>query len=197
MGLNEDIVALKEEVAKILDGFNNKMLKEITKPEIYLNHLKQRINFLNWTSRKYNLLSVGDPETVLQRDVFYCEFGFNVGSEQQENRPAVILQNDRGNASSRTTVIAPVSTHNHCAFFEDRGKKYIKFTNDIGEEITKKLDYYEILIILEEEFGERVKGYINVAQIKTISKKRLSRVPVGRITTGNFEVVKRAINRLI
>ena len=50
-------------------------------------------------------------ETVLHRgDVFYAKIDCGTGSEQQGNRPVVILQNDIGNQYSPTTIVAPVTT---------------------------------------------------------------------------------------
>lgn len=43
-------------------------------------------------------------------DVYYCEFGTNLGSEQSGLRPCVILQNDKGNKYSPTTIVAPITT---------------------------------------------------------------------------------------
>ena len=43
-------------------------------------------------------------------DVYYCDFGKNLGSEQSGLRPCVILQNDKGNKYSPTTIVAPITT---------------------------------------------------------------------------------------
>ena len=42
-------------------------------------------------------------------DVFWVDFPAGIGSEQGGRRPSVIIQNDRGNASSPTTVVAIIS----------------------------------------------------------------------------------------
>lgn len=42
-----------------------------------------------------------------------------VGSEQRNTRPAIIVQNDVGNAHSPTTVIVPLSTKNKTVYGDD------------------------------------------------------------------------------
>lgn len=41
------------------------------------------------------------------------DFRNRVGSEQNGIRPAVVLQNDKGNKHSPTTIVAPITTKTH------------------------------------------------------------------------------------
>ena len=43
-------------------------------------------------------------------DIYYCDLGPMYMSEQGKFRPVVIIQNDRGNYFSPTTIVAPIST---------------------------------------------------------------------------------------
>lgn len=43
-------------------------------------------------------------------DIYYCDLGKNLGSEQGGVRPCIILQNNMGNKYSPTTIIAPFTT---------------------------------------------------------------------------------------
>ena len=77
-------------------------------------------------------------------DVYYCEFGTNLGSEQSGLRPCVILQNDKGNKYSPTTIVAPITSA-----------------------MKKKLPtHYELRL-------ESVHGTILLEQLRTIDKSRL------------------------
>mgnify|MGYP002711882851 FL=1 len=77
-------------------------------------------------------------------DVYYCEFGTNLGSEQSGLRPCVILQNDKGNKYSPTTIVAPITSA-----------------------MKKKLPtHYELRL-------EFVHGTILLEQLRTIDKSRL------------------------
>lgn len=43
-------------------------------------------------------------------DICYVDFGKNEGSEQNGIRPAIIIQNDIGNAYSPTTIVASITS---------------------------------------------------------------------------------------
>ena len=47
---------------------------------------------------------------IKRGEIYYAEFSPVIGSEQDGNRPAVILQNDKGNLYSRTTIIAAITS---------------------------------------------------------------------------------------
>jgi len=42
--------------------------------------------------------------------IWYCSFGESKGSEQGGNRPCVIIQNNKGNEFSPTTIVAVITT---------------------------------------------------------------------------------------
>ena len=42
-------------------------------------------------------------------DICYVDFGENVGSEQGGIRPAIIIQNDKGNEYAPTTIVASIT----------------------------------------------------------------------------------------
>lgn len=43
-------------------------------------------------------------------DICYVDFGKNEGSEQNGIRPAIIIQNDKGNEHSPTTIVASITS---------------------------------------------------------------------------------------
>lgn len=43
-------------------------------------------------------------------DICYVDFGENEGSEQNGIRPAIIIQNDKGNTYSPTTIVASITS---------------------------------------------------------------------------------------
>ena len=43
-------------------------------------------------------------------DICYVDFGKNEGSEQNGIRPAIIIQNDKGNTYSPTTIVASITS---------------------------------------------------------------------------------------
>ncbi len=193
-----EISGKEENISKLLEEISALMKKEINHKEIYVKHLKEREKFLKWMIKKSKLQFEGMPKRVYKRDIFYCELGYNLGSEQTEKRPVVILQNNRGNSSSPTTIVAPITTHKDAEIItEDNGDNYFKFIDDKGNEKKKKLNYYEVPVELEPNYKQEIKGYINVAQIRTISKKRLSKGYVANITHENDELIKEAVKKLL
>lgn len=46
---------------------------------------------------------------VYQKDVYTCELWGSIGSEEGKQRPCLVIQNDKGNKVSPTTIILPIS----------------------------------------------------------------------------------------
>lgn len=90
-------------------------MNQVSKPNkvenIWKEHLELGKLILEWTIRKYKISFKGEPQVVKKMYIFYCELGFHIGSEQKGKRPVVILQNDKGNSRSSTTIVAPITTH--------------------------------------------------------------------------------------
>ena len=95
------------------------LLKSVYK---YLKELiekkKMRSNFeayLNWIMEKIDLELHSQKSEVKQMkikkwDMYWAEFGYNIGSEYSNKRPVLILQNDVGNTFGTTTIVAPITS---------------------------------------------------------------------------------------
>jgi mRNA interferase MazF len=70
---------------------------------------KPYIQWINETVRLDALASIAKNRRVYRGQVYWCYFGINVGSEQSEKRPCVILQNNQGNINSPNTIVAPIT----------------------------------------------------------------------------------------
>lgn len=208
---NKQLIEDKE-ISEMKDGIHNSLnelqaliAKENKNKNIWLEHLKNGHNLVKWTIKKYKLQFGASPIKVFKNEIFYCRLGVNIGSEQgdeqgeYDKRPVVILQNNKGNSSSSTTIIAPITTHDGTIeeIEEDyKGSKRKSFVIKHGENI-KRLDYYEIPVILENGYKKQIKGYINLAQIRIISKKRLEREPVAKITVATQSKISKSLIRLL
>lgn len=68
-------------------------------------------------------------ETINRGDIYYVDFGNGVGSEQGGIRPAIVLQNNKGNYYAPTVMVAPITTAKktklptHVLVFPDAGVK--------------------------------------------------------------------------
>lgn len=51
-----------------------------------------------------------DYENVRRGDVFFADLQQGIGSEQSGLRPVLVIQNDRGNKNSSTTIIASITS---------------------------------------------------------------------------------------
>lgn len=50
------------------------------------------------------------PKKVQRGEIYWCDLGEAVGSEQGGCRPVIIVQNDIGNTYSTTTIVVPLTT---------------------------------------------------------------------------------------
>lgn len=103
---------------------------------------------------------------VKRGEIYYADLSPVVGSEQSGIRPVLIIQNDRDNNSSPTTIVAAITSSKTKAGL----KTHVTFTADCLP--------YESTVLLE--------------QIRTIDKARFSEC-VGTIDSATMENVDRAI----
>jgi mRNA-degrading endonuclease toxin of MazEF toxin-antitoxin module len=96
------------------------------------------------------------PFTIPKRgEIWTCQFGKNIGSEENKIRPVIIIQNNTGNEKGPTTIVVPIS---------NRPAKILTHI------LLKNSDY----VLVEGEKGE-ITGTIMCEQIRVISKVRLGR----------------------
>lgn len=70
------------------------------------------IRISKWMSDKFHIVSKVDSaknRKVARGNIYWCEFGENIGSEQCRRRPAVVLQNNPANRSSPNVIVAPIT----------------------------------------------------------------------------------------
>ena len=130
----------------------------------------QRI--LDWVKTQIFLDASSDSarnRVVKRGQVYYCNFGYGVGSEMQKERPAVILQVDSANKRSGNTIVIPI-THDEAVL--PCMAKLSNYCADNGE------------IILD--------GSINSSNIMCVSKARLGDF-ICNLSTSDFKAVERAI----
>ena len=72
---------------------------------------------------------VHNMESINRGDIYYVDFGCGVGSEQGGSRPAIVLQNNKGNHYAPTVIVAPITTAKkhrlptHVTIFPNAGVK--------------------------------------------------------------------------
>lgn len=74
--------------------------------------LSKTQQYLDWLKTKLylNMRSTNASKRVIKRgEVYWCELGQGVGSEESKKRPCVVLQADKANVKSPNTLVAPIT----------------------------------------------------------------------------------------
>lgn len=121
-------------------------------------YIKNIHEHVEWTYNKQTIIDTL-PANLNKKprrgEIWTCQLGKNIGSEENKIRPVIIIQNNTGNEKSPTTIIVPIS---------NRPKKiavHIRLRNT---------DYN-----LAQGETEFITGTILCEQIKIVSKARLGR----------------------
>lgn len=163
---------------------------------IFADKLRKRLSFLKWVNKNWNLRSSSMPPVVKQKEVFFCQLGENIGSEQNGKRPVVIMQNNIGNAHGNTTIVVPITTYEGSSFYEKDGKRCMSYLSN-GNTIERVLDFYEVEVQIESASRYPVHGIANVVHMREVSKKRLSRTPVATVTEQTCNDIASAVAKNI
>lgn len=149
-----------------------------SKINTYLNmteeHLEKFQRLYEWSATAFDLTvqeKMSKP-IVREGDIFYCNLGFNVGSEIDKTRPCVVISTDIHNSTGTTYSVAPI-------------------TNS-GSEFTYHVFVNEDIVEMKDPCDEMVTGVIKVESSRAVSKARLGR-KVGRLTSKGSLMVKKAL----
>lgn len=147
----------------------NKLISELLElsDKNYINYSDDKgYNLLEWFVEKYKLLDKADKNMIIYKyEIYWCNFGENIGSEENKIRPCVIIQNQAGNKHSPTTIVAP---------------------------ITNATINLPIAVQIHRENNSDITGTIDLAQIRVISKARLLG-KISKLTTKESKLVDTAL----
>jgi mRNA interferase MazF len=104
---------------------------------------------------------------IRRGEIYYVDLGTPRGSEQGGRRPTLIIQNDRGNRTSPTTIIAAITSRTRQAY-----PCHVNIT--------------------VAESGLRLDSTILLEQLLTVNQSRLLNL-VGTLSTAKMREVDRAI----
>ncbi|MFF2156782.1 type II toxin-antitoxin system PemK/MazF family toxin [Paenibacillus chitinolyticus] len=114
-------------------------------------------DYLEWLKTKIYLDSLSDKaktRALRRGEVYKCNLGKGIGSEEEKERPCIVLQNDVGNKHSGNTIIAPIT---HTAGIPS-----------VSVELKGNYTY------LEAGKEKQLTGYVLLANIMTVSKSRIT-----------------------
>jgi mRNA interferase MazF len=90
------------------------------------------------------------PMQVKRGDIYYASLDPVVGSETGKTRPVLVVQNDVGNQFSPTTIVAAIT------------------------EYSEKKATYPICVVIGRDSGLEKNSVVNLSQIRTLDKRRLT-----------------------
>nr|WP_251137733.1 type II toxin-antitoxin system PemK/MazF family toxin [Exiguobacterium sp. s168] len=154
------------------------------------------LKVLEWTTRKLELTIVNEqqkaaakiakekrqrriqPLLVSRGEIWNCELGTNLGSEQSETRPVLIIQNDDSNKVSPNTIVVPLTRAIHRLDKKITRAPDFVFDDAVAESIKTRLRKTEVLILPEsakesESLILPEPSIVMCQNIKEISKSRL------------------------
>ena len=121
---------------------------------------------------------------IKRKEVYYCNLGNGVGSEQEGIRPVLIISNDIGNKFSTTAIIVPLtSTLNKC-----KHNLPVHVEIDLKQRCTQ-----EYLQNHKTKAQLLTNSIILTEQIRAIDKKRLLE-KIAVLTDNDMEKVTKALS---
>ena len=106
---------------------------------------------------------------VKRGDIHYANLDPVVGRETGKTRPVLVIQNDIGNMYSPTTIVAVIT------------------------EYSEKKASYPICVAIKKENGLKKDSIVNLAQIRTIDKRRLTGQKLGSLARDTMKEVDDAL----
>ena len=74
-----------------------------------IQNAKTYINWINETVKLDAIADIAKNRKVFRGQVYWCYFGINIGSEESNKRPCLIIRNNHGNLTSPNTIVAPIT----------------------------------------------------------------------------------------
>lgn len=193
MILSNEIGDIQKDIQDELDTLSKIMNDKSNNDILAKKQLLDKLSFLKWVNEYWKLRFKGMPKVVNQKEIFFCQLGTNIGSEQNGKRPVVIIQNNIGNSKGKTTLVVPITTYENSSFYIKDNVRYMSYNDSDGNIVERKLDFYEIEIQIEPSSNKKIHGIANVVHIREVSKIRLSKVPVAKITDKTYNEIVAAL----
>lgn len=160
-------------------------------------------NIASWTKDKVNYNRVSKFNTskhrqVLHGQIWFCDLGYNVGTEKNKMRPVLVMSNNKINNSEKVVVVcitdAKGKVNARCLPIQDSWFLLYSDTEDEekqvipGRAIPASMHTYEFL---DKD------SMIQCEEIRAVSKARLdaNRGCIGTLTPEDFNLVKGKFKR--
>lgn len=110
-------------------------------------------------------------QDVHRGDVFLVNLDPVVGYEIGRSRPAIVVQNDVGNRFSPTTIVVAITDYS-----------------------VKKAKFPICVTLKAGEGGLKKRSIANTSQVRTIDRQRLSKRPLGRVSSEVMQQLDEALS---
>lgn len=108
-------------------------------------------------------------------EIYLVDLSTHVGSEQSGIRPALIVQNERGNACSPTTIICPLTSKQKPSM-----ETHVPLTpSDCGIIKESTVLCEQIRVIDKSRIRRKVGEVINIQKIEDINQKLMISIGIG------------------
>lgn len=141
--------------------------------KLHQSNSDKSIKLLEWTIKKIRLnrkVHLQTNKVIYRGEIYWCELGENIGSEESKRRPVVIIQNQKGNEKAPTTIIAP---------------------------ITNSSINLPIAVAIDRLSNSNITGTIDLGQIKVIHKSRLIGDSIDKLKNSELKKVDYALMKSI
>lgn len=162
--LEQYIKNTRESIEQLLDEYvkiNHEKLRQNERIQVLYKRafdIRDIYQYVQWANDKLTISScISERLSIIPKrgEIWTCQLGKNIGSEENKIRPVIIVQNDTGNEKGPTTIIVPISK---------RPKR-----------IATHIELMEKDYSLMEGETDKVTGTVLCEQIKVVSKARLGR----------------------
>lgn len=134
---------------------------------------EKTVKLLDWTIRKFRIqvnAHLHSNKVIYRGEVYWCYLGENIGNEECKKRPVVIIQNQKGNDHSPTTIVAP---------------------------ITNSIINLPIAVPINRTQNPNVTGTIDLGQIRVVHKARLIGNSIDKLKNSELKKVDFALMKSI
>lgn len=131
------------------------------------------VKLLDWTIRKFRIQVNAhrhNNKVIYRGEVYWCNLGENIGNEESKKRPVVIIQNQKGNDNSPTTIVAP---------------------------ITNATINLPVAVPINRTQNPNVTGTIDLGQIKVVHKARLIGNSIDKLRNSELKKVDMALMKSV
>lgn len=174
-----------DELDKILKKFKSNVNENNYDQCIKISHwISQQLNFNNLSENNYKLkknhINKFHPCRPIYGEVYFIDFGVNVGFEFNDYHAALIILNDTGNIFGNNTIVLPITEFSN-----------EKFDSKIHQRIYNKDFEYFINNGLDKN-----PSIVKISDIRAIDKARLN-TKVGKVNDKFLKLINNKIRKML